>query len=262
MRTKFKVGDVFQTNCGVDAKIIEIGLGRRRVKIVWLDDVKHESIVTSSNLRTGKVYNPYVRSVRGIGFLGWGKYRASTHTRHHRSWIDMFKRCYSKEFQRDSPTYAGCSVNEAWHCFQDFAAWCDTQAGFGEPFHDLDKDLICTGNKEYSPENCRFVPRYLNTLVGDSKAARGSLPLGVHLHKISKKVNPFVAQVNVSYLGKYNTAQEAHRVWQEAKATAIELAVHRYASEKSFDTLVADSLMRRVWDLRNFAFLGLETKSL
>jgi len=42
----------------------------------------------------------------------------------------------------------------------------------------LDKDIIGNG-RVYSPETCRFVPRWLNNIFLDHKASRGQLPQGV-----------------------------------------------------------------------------------
>ena len=91
-------------------------------------------------------------------------------------WFDMVRRCYSEKYHISKPTYIGCSVCAEWLYFSNFKKWYDEN--YIDGFH-LDKDILVEGNKVYSPEFCRFVPAYLNSLLTDRKNNRGDLPLGV-----------------------------------------------------------------------------------
>lgn len=142
---------------------------------------------------------------------------------YHRVWGSMLKRCYSAKYQEKYPTYIGCSVCDEWLIFSNFKKWMEGQAWEGM---NLDKDILVPGNKTYAPEYCRFVSAAINSLLGDCGRARGNLLIGV---SIDKKSDRFLAQCRGpwknSYLGCYNTQNEAHTAWRAAKAEAIRLTV-------------------------------------
>lgn len=263
--SKYSVGNQFTSKYGT-AVIIETGLGKQKVKIKWLDDFGHEQIVKTTNLMNGKVLNPYAPVNRGVGFVGVGQYTPVKNKREHSVWSSMLGRGYNAEYKDWKPSYETVFVRDSWLNFQNFAEWCGLQAGFFEPSYHLDKDLLVPGNKEYGPDFCRFVPAYANTVLSASAGIRGEYPLGVY--KVSgSKVNPYSAQIKTSnsaprYLGLHPTPMLAHKAWQEAKASHIEVVISRYSKEKVFDTEVADALMYRVWKLRTDAAIGVETVTL
>lgn len=92
------------------------------------------------------------------------------------AWRSMLMRCYSAKYQARNFTYKGCYVCPEWLYFSNFKVWFDDN--YREGFA-LDKDILIEGNKIYAPETCRYVPSYLNSLLTDSAAARGDLPLGI-----------------------------------------------------------------------------------
>jgi hypothetical protein len=106
----------------------------------------------------------------------------------------------------------------------------------------LDKDLLVAGNKIYSPETCRFVSREINSFLTDSAATRGSLPIGVCLHKDTGK---FAAQIQTSgrgrkHLGLFDNADSAHEAWlMEKQAIADRLAA------KEDNPSIASALLAR-----------------
>lgn len=263
--SKYSVGTKFTSKYGT-AEIIE-NLGNQRVSIKWLDEYAYQQIVKTTNLKDGKVQNPYAPVVQGVGFIGVGKYSPVRHKREHSVWASMLIRAYDQDYKDWKPSYREVSVSKDWLNFQNFAEWCNSQKGFFEKYH-LDKDLLLSGNKTYSPSACRFVPAYVNTILTTSARIRGEYPIGVH--KIAgSKIKPYSVQIkngglekSPRYLGIYATPLDAHKVWQEAKAVQIELVISRYAEEKVFDMEVADALMCRVWKLRTDAAKGVETLTL
>lgn len=77
----------------------------------------------------------------------------------------MLERCYSARYQERKPTYKGCSVCDEWLNYQNFAKWYDDNYyEIKGEIMCLDKDILVKGNKIYSPENCVFVPNYINVL--------------------------------------------------------------------------------------------------
>ena len=168
----------------------------------------------------------------------------------YKTWISMFKRAYNKKYHLKNPTYVDVSVAIEWHSFMAFRAWMISQDWEGKQ---LDKDLLFTGNRVYSPEKCFFVHSKLNKLLCDNAKQRGDMPLGVSIsmgvcfaciRKNGKKYN----------LGRDKNKMIAHALWQKAKAEIIELAANEQTDER-----LKNSLMQRVYKLRDDLLNGRET---
>lgn len=140
----------------------------------------------------------------------------------YKTWQSMIARCYSKSYQKQKPSYIGCSVCDEWLTFSNFKKWMETQDWQGKQ---LDKDILFLGNKVYSPETCVFVSQLTNSFIKDNKASRGESMLGANFH-IRKKVfqarcsNPFTKKSE--FLGHYDNDLDAHLAW---KAKKLELAL-------------------------------------
>ena len=138
-------------------------------------------------------------------------------------WSAMLMRCYSASYQKNNPTYVGCSVDKDWQLFSNFERWF--LANYTEGCA-LDKDILFPGNKIYSAETCVFVPQKLNKLLLDAKAARGEYPIGVCFHKRDQKFQARVCtEAGRKHLGYFATALAAHQAWQLAKSDNITAAV-------------------------------------
>ncbi|AMR57359.1 putative restriction endonuclease [Pseudomonas phage vB_PsyM_KIL3b] len=182
-------------------------------------------------------------------------------------WYAMIKRCYSEKELKKHPEYRDKYVCSEWLLFSNFKAWMETQDWKGKH---LDKDLLVQGNKVYSPETCVFVPAWLNSLLTDSEAKRGDLPLGVSRKSLdSKMVNPhsvpYLSHVNgctPRYRGAFKTSSEAHKAWQVGKAVAIEAAVTKILEEVPNSIDIVNSLMARVALLKFEADNNIQTQEL
>lgn len=154
------------------------------------------------------------------------------------SWKSMLARCYSEKYQERWPTYIGCSVCKDWLTFSNFKAWMEQQDWQG---NQLDKDLLSSGNNQYSPESCVFISGSLNRLLLDSGAKRGAYPVGVYWNKARNK---FRAKIKVNgktkHLGCFTTPQAAHAAWQRAKQDLI----YNVAVEQVDERLKAALLLR------------------
>lgn len=215
------VGDVFETN-NYGAVTLVAYRGRNDCSFEFSDG----TVVTGQvgHARNGDLKNPMARTVHGVGYLGQGKYGASSHPAAYRAWNEMLERAYSPAFHARCPTYAGVTVCDEWHCLQSFGSWFD--ANYVEGFH-LDKDLLIEGNKQYSPDACCFVPGWLNTLLISNHISSGSVwPEGVN----QKPNGRFCAQVRRynknRHIGVYDTPDEAGRAYQRAKGEHILVVMH------------------------------------
>ncbi|MHC3750710.1 hypothetical protein ACYKDZ_17720 [Stutzerimonas stutzeri] len=133
------------------------------------------------------------------------------------AWTHMLARCYSQKLHENRPTYIGCTVAPEWHRFSVFREWMMAQEWQGM---DLDKDVLCPGNKVYSSETCAFIPRKLNLFLSLKQSQRGQFPVGVLLNKAkdgfeSQCHNPFTGKRE--HLGRFASAESAHEAWRSRK---------------------------------------------
>ncbi len=116
--------------------------------------------------------NPYDRTVYGIGYLD--EYDTVCNFTEEEisvlkdKWENMFRRCYSKEYQKEHKSYKNTFVHQNWHSFkhfledvrmlpQYFLAREENFVGW-----DLDKDYY--GSNSYSKDTCVFLKHNENTL--------------------------------------------------------------------------------------------------
>ncbi len=250
MQRKYFIGDIYSTNCGVDAQIIENeGLGKQLVKVRWLDEYGYESVVNTSNLSQGRISTPYAKSVNGIGYIGVGVYAGTKdgeRTLEYDKWKSVFSRCYSDKYISGKPTYGGCFVGSDWHCLQDFGAWVNNQVGWKLPDWQIDKDLLVKGNKEYGPDYCTFLPRKLNMLIVTRVGGRGDYPIGVHQ---DMKRNQVTAQFKefdgTRKLKRFWTVDEAFQFYKTNKERVVKEAAEIYKGQ--IDPRAYDALMS--WEI-------------
>lgn len=135
-----------------------------------------------------------------------------------RRWNSVLQRCFGESMAESRPTYSNVSMTKEWYDFLTFKEWMMSQDWDG---NDLDKDVlsVLTGVKEYSPENCAFISRELNSFFTLRHNHRGLYPLGVTYCK--RGLKNYVARLNRpegrNSLGCYTTPEEAHKAWQLAK---------------------------------------------
>ena len=156
-------------------------------------------------------------------------------------WCNMIQRCYSVSYQKSKPTYIGCSVCDEWKYLSNFKKWFD--ANYIEGCH-LDKDILVQDNKVYSPDTCCFVPPYINSLLTDHRAARGTYKLGVR-----KEKGRFVASVKDNTksvrIGSFDTEDEAFNAYVKAKKEVIEKTARRALNEGLINVDVYKAIISR-----------------
>lgn len=171
----------------------------------------------------------------------------------------MMHRCSFTDRQR---SFENNKLSEDWVYFSKFKMWMESQNWVGL---ELDKDILSEGTGLYSAETCAFVPRRINTLLNYQKYKIGKCAIGViYEEPVTSNSRPYIALISIKgkrkYLGVHKTAEAAHKAWQWAKAEQIEDAIGWYATQDCFRTEIADSLMKRVWDIRNDHANNRETK--
>ena len=138
------------------------------------------------------------------------------------SWVDMIRRCYSAAFQEKYPTYKGSSVCEEWKSFKSFKSWFDVNHVDGWSL----SVCILSGSRIYSPENCIYVPEWLNNFTLDHSAKRGANPIGVTFIKSKGKFRAKCRVVGCGqeHIGYFQSADEASSAYKQRK---LEIAAEK-----------------------------------
>lgn len=230
MRTNSSVfvGDRFETkSCGW-AEVVAY-LSARQVYIQF----EHSGYVkrtAATYVRSGVVEDPFYPLVKGVGYVGVGKYKPKEEgrmTKAHSVWFQILRRCYDKNYSAYK-IYGekGCIVCPEWHNFQNFAEWYYKNHKEGLA---VDKDILKRGNKVYCPDYCTFVPIRINSLLTSRTADRGILPVGVcfdknHKGKLTGKfavsMSGGTTQASV-FLGYFEDMQDAFVAYKNAKEQHI-----------------------------------------
>lgn len=243
-----------------DVKINKDSLGRYEMKIVeyknyddiiveFQDKYRVKVHTTYNNFKKGKVKNPYYPSVCDIGYVGEGRYKISENgkpTKIYDHWRHMLMRCYDPYYLNKETTYVNCYVCEEWHNFQKFAQWWEENYyECNNEKMNLDKDILCKGNKIYSPEMCCIIPQKINNLFIKSDASRGKYPIGVSYDKTSNKFRVYCSILDENnnknkYLGRYDSVEEAFLAYKIFKESYIKEIADKYKDlipQKLYDAL-------------------------
>lgn len=228
MRAQNYVGQSFINNQGLVMKIIECQkTTSTRVRF----ENGYETVAQLSNIKRGRVANPYHPTVYGVGYHGEGTYLAKVNgemTPCYRAWQGMLTRCYKSNDKEKFISWKDCSVCEEWHNFQNFARWWhDNYYEVGDETMHLDKDWLTKGNKVYSPDTCVIVPQTINSLLISRKRGRGNCVIGV-----SKSGKRFCVQMTTyskhRSLGMFETELEAFNTYKRHKEQYIKEVAECY----------------------------------
>ena len=212
------IGEKFTSNEGYTLEITD-GANKTGYCEVLIDN-NFKAIRRYTDIKNGKIKNPYHRSVYNIGYMGAGEFKASFKgkaTKSYKVWMAMMYRIYSKKHLKRRPTYKNVAVAEKWHNFQNFAKWFEEN--YVEGWH-LDKDLLSGEQKMYSPETCVFIPQELNSFLANNHVNNTSGETGVCYDKSKKQ---WLAQISSKrFLGRFATKQEAANCYKREREILAE----------------------------------------
>jgi hypothetical protein len=227
-------GAKYKTNQGCIIEVIDY-VSYTKVLVKFLDGIGHKRFVSKKELLSGSVKNPFHPEVNGVGFFGVGPYigkvaaGSKISSKEYSHWHSMLTRSYAGYYHERFPTYVGCSVDEQWHNFQEFAEWCQWQTGFKDAGSVLDKDLLVSGNKVYGIETCVFLPPELNNLIVTQTKAGKDTPPGISYQNGCSKyiVSCAIAGKNKN-LGRYKCPEEAFAVYKAFKEALVKEKAEEY----------------------------------
>lgn len=206
----YNIGNLFVTNENYTIKIIE-KIDYEHYIIEFQDEHKFKMKVNRGNINSGKIKNPYHRSVYGIGFYGDIGIVSDNNLKSkiYDIWAKILNRCYNEKDRHKNPSYKNVTVCEEWHNFSNFYTWYKDNY----PYHiedvkfELDKDLLQIGlcDKIYSSSTCCFLPKAVNIFL-TYKPNRCS--------EFLPKKNIYCARIRdfntkkEKFIGYYNTKEE------------------------------------------------------
>lgn len=249
-------GQKFVSNQGCEYIVLE-RKSVSKIQVKFLDANGHEKWIASKEILMGKVKNPFHPEVCGVGFMGVGEYTGTyrngegkkTNTPAYEVWRGILRRCYDEKWL-SSPrgnSYRGCSMDNRWHNFQNFAEWFYNHKYYNVGWH-VDKDIIFRDNRIYGPDTCTLIPHQINVLTTNSKAARGKYPIGVYFKKDIGKFRSQIAKFdqNQKLLVESNDPHVCFLAYKAAKEEYMAEVAMLW--EGKIDQRVVDSLKN--WTVR------------
>lgn len=233
--------EIFKCSNGGFCKIIKREKGNPNCLIEFDGIESHTGIVTYSNLKKGKVKNPWKPSVCGVGYHGKSNINSNSIAYNH--WAHMISRCYdTKEKKYKFYGGNGVTVCDEWLNFSNYETW------FNKSYYKIenvamvvDKDILNKGNKIYNEENCIIIPQDINKLFCKAKLIRGDYPIGVGY---SKQINRYTATITKNnkrlHIGTYDNPYDAFCAYKKEKEKYIKEMADKYKEylpKKVYDAL-------------------------
>lgn len=159
-------------------------------------------------------------------------------------WHGIITRVNLQVFNSRNYAYRDCTVCEEWKDFNNFLDWFVDNYIDG---YQIDKDLLCKGNKCYCPECCCFIPRFINSILTKADKIRGPYPVGVDFH--SSKYRARIKRVvdgkrTRTCLGYFDTPQDAFNAYKIARERYIKDVADRYYN----DNLITENVYKALYE--------------
>lgn len=192
---------------------------------VWIQFLKTGFVKTATTrtIASGKVKDPFSPKHFNKGYLGLGNF-SKKDKRVYSAWRNMLSRCYSGVYD----SYSECEVCDEWLDYQVFAKWYTSQENWNNVKYQLDKDIStdCRG-KLYSPEFCKLVPKLQNiAAIRIQSTNKNNGVTGVHIETLKSGKLKFRVTISINdkstYLGSFDTLEEAQQVYNDRKLSYIE----------------------------------------
>ena len=221
-----RIGKVYRTNNSGYLEVFRY-VNRNEVLVRFIE-TGTKVWTRSQYIRSGLVRDPMYPSVFGVGYVGIGSERSGlkgVKEKPYECWHSMMSRCYSEVVHSKFPTYKDCTVCEEWHNFQNFAAWYKDNYPNDGASYELDKDILLTGNRIYSPEACKFVTSKENSSFSKCKTYAFATPKKRRTVIVSNLVL-FCEKLNIdpSCMRRvFNGGQKSHKGWVRCSTRGIKL---------------------------------------
>lgn len=233
------------------AKLFNLYADKADQKERWLVYGEHTSLEDRVTLEADTEHALPVELQKNTGFCikKWKTptYVGGKQTRIYALWSNMHMRASGKNTrQQQHQSYLNCTIAPEWYDYDEFHNWVEEHPfhatkEYGK-FYNLDKDLLCKGNKVYSSDMCEFIPFTINVFLTYRKSTKSELPVGVYknFNKYEASIsNPF--QKKSEYLGLYQSPEEAFHVYKLRKEEFARMLGEKYrgyVTEPVYETLL------------------------
>lgn len=228
-KAKERIGETNINNFGSEMTIIEYENNRNATVEFKNGYVKK---CEYRQFKDGGVKSPYDKTVYNKGFIGEGPHKPNE-IKKYNTWKCLIERIYIDRGDKYK-NYQKCSICKKWLNYQNFAGWYENSYyKVKNEIMTIDKDIICKGNKIYSPEKCVFVPQRINNLFCKSDSARGKYPIGVYYKKENNKFISSLKGLNNKriYLGSFDSVKKAFLAYKERKEKVIKKVAEKYKNK-------------------------------
>lgn len=239
--TDVKVGDVMPTTKSGGCLVIKIE-GKGKITVVFKENINHEIVTDYRTLKAGHILNPYFARYYGVGYLGVGKHRMHKDgqpTPSYSAWRFLMMRLFCEKRLLSNPTYRDCTVCKSWCNFQVFSDYFYSHESCGLGY-ELDKDLLVSGNRHYSPETCVMIPQEINKALKTVQV--NSVVAGVRKRKDSKGYQVRVTEHGKRrHVGEFYTEEEASAAYVKAKEDYIHSLAEKWhgkIEERAYQALM------------------------
>lgn len=158
-------------------------------------------------------------------------------------WRGMLQRCYESNKDKNE-SYQDCSVCEEWKRYSVFKKWFDNPLNGYKDGYQLDKDILCVGNRVYSPDTCCFVPQDINKLFKKKKKNANNKQTGIWRTYNGKYSANLSHNGKHRHIGTFNTIEEAFAAYKREKEAYIKEVAQKYYDEGKITKRVYDALMK------------------
>lgn len=140
-------------------------------------------------------------------------------------------------YQELSPSYVGVGLSDRFKDGQDFCEWAVTQQGWGLGYA-LDKDLLSSGVREYSPENCCFLPPVINTSIVKTATSKQTFISKSKVgYRLSFRVND--KQLVFRNIESEDECLRIYRKFREGYVKRLATEYRGGISERAYDALMS-----------------------
>ena len=197
-------------------------------------------------IRAGGVIDKTLPNVYGVGYSGECDMVDIRKNRSYVVWNSMLKRCYSNRKYVISFKYVGKTVSDYFLNYSNFHEWYINQKGHDLGW-ELDKDLIISGNSEYSPESCVLVPKEINNVIVKDLSGVSEY-YGVHL--VRDKFRVCVQYMRKNYhLSFHDNLEEASETYIFYKQKLIHEVAEKWkgvVSDRCYNALINYNVIERI----------------
>lgn len=247
------LGKSFVSNHGEKYTVVDY-VDSHRVAIKFEDGLIYWS--SSNSIKAGRIINLNRITTCGRGFIGDGQHTPTilgVKTLAYVKWQSMFNRVYGIR-RKANACYDDCSVDTRWNNFQTFAEWFTTKSqSFNTSYTGeicLDKDLLCIGSKEYSPDTCCLLPVEINVA---SKVSTGFY-YDNDRQKFCVDLTTLNGVRKNERLGRFSNEDIALNVYSEAKDKYMVYLADKfkeYLSDDAYEALLDFNTKQRFLTQRN-----------